>query len=108
MERIAQIMFVNLGCFDEYQKRHQQLWPEMESTLLKYGARNYSIFLNPNNGQLFAYLEVASKEKYNQIVETDVCQKWWKYMEPIMETNSDNSPIVIDLKPVFHLNEGAN
>ena len=30
-------------------------------------------------------------------------QKWWKYMEDIMETNHDNSPVSIPLKEVFYL-----
>ena len=29
--------------------------------------------------------------------------RWWDYMADIMETNPDNSPVSIDLKPVFHL-----
>ena len=30
-------------------------------------------------------------------------RKWWDYMADIMETNPDNSPVCIDLHPVFHL-----
>ena len=29
--------------------------------------------------------------------------KWWDFMADIMETNPDNSPVCIDLEPVFHL-----
>jgi L-rhamnose mutarotase len=32
-----------------------------------------------------------------------VMKKWWAHMADIMETNADNSPISIDLKPVFHM-----
>ena len=35
--------------------------------------------------------------------ETEICKKWWKYMADIMETNSDNSPVTIELKEMFHL-----
>ena len=37
------------------------------------------------------------------IAETDICKKWWKYMEPLMDTNEDNSPVTTDLQEVFHL-----
>ena len=30
-------------------------------------------------------------------------RKWWDYMADIMETNEDNSPVCVDLSPVFHL-----
>lgn len=104
MERIAQIMYVNKDSFEEYERRHNELWPEMKEELKSHGASNYSIFLNKNNGELFAYLEVPDVDKYNEIANTAVCKKWWDYMEPLMKTNDDNSPVALDLKEVFHLN----
>lgn len=103
MKRIAQIMFLHADSYDEYQKRHSELWPEMKTALKKYGATNYSIFLNRDNGELFAYLEVPDVDKYNEIANTDACKKWWAYMEPLMSTNPDNSPVTVDLDEVFHL-----
>ncbi len=35
--------------------------------------------------------------------DTEVCQRWWKSMAPLMKTNSDFSPVAIDLKEVFYL-----
>ncbi|MFT8318471.1 MAG: L-rhamnose mutarotase [Sporolactobacillus sp.] len=104
MKRIGQIMYLYKESYDEYQKRHAELWPEMKQTLKEYGATNYSIFLNEENGELFAYLEVPDVEKYNEIASTAICKKWWAYMEPLMKTHSDNSPVALDLKEVFHLN----
>ncbi|WP_374703721.1 L-rhamnose mutarotase [Paenibacillus sp. F4] len=34
---------------------------------------------------------------------TDICQKWWAYMKPLMETNPDDSPVSRNLKEVFYL-----
>lgn len=31
-------------------------------------------------------------------------RKWWSYMSDIMITNDDLSPVVIELKEVFHMN----
>lgn len=103
MERIAQIMYLHQDAYDEYQKRHAALWPEMKQALKEYGATNYSIFLNKANGQLFAYLEVPDVAKYNEIANTEICKKWWVYMAPLMDTNPDNSPVATDLNEVFHL-----
>ena len=30
-------------------------------------------------------------------------KKWWKFMKDVMPTNADNSPILVELKEVFHL-----
>ncbi len=103
MIRKASIMFVYKDQYEEYQRRHDELWPEMEKELKEHGAHNYSIFLNEESGQLFAYLEIEDKEKWNQMASTDICQKWWTYMEPLMETNPDNSPVSKELKSVFYL-----
>ncbi|MCL1633009.1 L-rhamnose mutarotase [Sporolactobacillus sp. CPB3-1] len=103
MPRIGQIMYLHKEFYKEYQKRHAELWPEMKKELKDHGASNYSIFLNEENGELFAYLEVPNVAKYNEIANTDICKKWWAYMKPLMKTNPDNSPVALDLKEVFHL-----
>lgn len=103
MKRIAQIMYLHSGYYEEYQKRHQRLFPEMRQALKNAGAQNYSIFLNKENGQLFAYLEVDNVETYKKIAQTSAAQKWWAYMAPLMETNADKSPVTLDLDEVFHL-----
>lgn len=89
--------------YDEYERRHTNLWPEMEEAILQHGGSSYSIFLNPTTGQLFAYLELENEETWGALANTDICKKWWEYMAPLMETNEDNSPVSIDLKEVFHL-----
>jgi L-rhamnose mutarotase len=103
MIRKASIMFVHRDCYDEYKLRHDELWPEMAAELKAHGAHNYSIFLDKETGKLFAYLEIEDEEKWDQMSQTAICQKWWAYMEPLMETNADKSPVSIQLDEVFHL-----
>lgn len=103
MLRKASIMFVDKDKIDEYKRRHDELWPEMEKTLKEHGVHNYSIFVEESTGRLFAYLELDHNHKWDEIAKTEVCQKWWKFMAPIMETNEDYSPVSIELKEVFHL-----
>lgn len=91
------------GFEKEYEKRHNQLWPEMRDMIHEYGGRNYSIFLDQEALTLFGYLEIEDEEKWNASAQTAICRKWWDYMADIMETNPDNSPVSVDLQPVFHL-----
>lgn len=102
MIRKASVMFVNEDSYDEYKRRHDELWPEMATELKNHGAHNYSIFLEEETGKLFAYLEIESEEKWSKMSETEICQKWWAYMKGIMKTNPDNSPVAVDLKDVFY------
>ncbi len=80
MKRLGQIMYLHKDAYEEYAKRHNNLFPEMRKALKEAGAHNYSIFLNKENGELFAYLEVDNIEKYNDIAKTDAAKKWWAYM----------------------------
>ena len=91
------------GFEKEYEKRHNQLWPEMRDMIHEYGGRNYSIFLDQETLTLFGYLEIEDEEKWNASAQTAICRKWWDYKADIMETNPDNSPVSVDLQPVFHL-----
>ncbi|MGL4654186.1 L-rhamnose mutarotase [Cetobacterium sp.] len=101
--RVAFKMKFYEGKHYEYEKRHSNVYPELESLLKESGAKNYSIFLDEKTNILFGYVELESLEKWDKIPESKICQKWWAYMKDIMETNLDNSPISIRLKEVYHL-----
>lgn len=103
MIRKGTVMKIFNGFEEEYKKRHCEIWPEMVEMLHKYGAENYSIFIDSKTNNLFAYLEIKDEELWTKSVETDICKKWWDYMKDIMETNEDNSPVSFELKEVFHL-----
>ncbi|WP_077621068.1 L-rhamnose mutarotase [Bacillus sinesaloumensis] len=103
MIRKASVMKVFEGYHDEYKKRHDELWPEMEKELKNHGAHHYSIFLDEESNTLFAYVEIESEEMWDAMSQTEVCQRWWAYMKDIMETNPDNSPVSKELKQVFYL-----
>jgi len=86
---------------EEYKKRHHKIWSEMVTALKQAGASNYSIFLL--NSTLFAYAEITDIEKWNDLPKQEIVKKWWEYMNPLMETNPDNSPVIRNMKEVFHL-----
>jgi len=88
---------------EEYKKRHNELWPEMREMLKEHGATSYSIFFDPETNDLFGYLEIEDEEKWSQTADTEINRKWWDFMADVMETNSDNSPVTVDLEKVFEL-----
>ena len=51
----------------EYAERHSPIWPELEAVLRSHGVRSYSIFLDPETGDLFAYVEIDSEERWAAI-----------------------------------------
>lgn len=89
--------------FEEYEKRHRQLWPEMRAMLKQHGVCSYTIDLDKETGYLFAQVEVQNEELWDGIAAEPINKKWWAYMEPIMETNADTSPKSVELHRVFEL-----
>lgn len=103
MIRKAFAMQVNPEQHEEYERRHNPIWPELQAVLESHGVLSYSIFLDEGTSQLFAYAEIESEEKWQAIAETDACQRWWRYMKDIMPSNPDNSPKSEELREVFHI-----
>ena len=101
--RKAFVMSVYPDKHEEYQRRHDLIWPELQSLLKSHGAHHYSIFLDKGTSQLFGYVEIESEERWQAIASTELYKKWWTYMADIMLTNADGSPKTTTLNEVFHL-----
>ncbi len=103
MIRKAFVMQVNPDAHDEYRRRHNPIWPELEQTLKSHGAHHYSIFLDEQRHLLLAYVEIESEERWDAVAKTEVCQRWWRHMTDVMATNADNSPVSTELSRIFYL-----
>ncbi|MFV0242328.1 MAG: L-rhamnose mutarotase, partial [Lacrimispora sphenoides] len=93
----------NEGMAEEYEKRHNLLWPDMKDMISRHWGPNYSIFLDEENNVLSGYMELEDEEKWAESADAPINRKRWDYMADILKTNPDNSPVSIGLKPVFHL-----
>jgi len=103
MIRKAFLMRLKPGQQQEYERRHNPIWPELQAVLKDHGVSNYSIFLDRNTDELFAYAEIASEEQWQEITQTQVCRRWWAHVNDLMFTNADDSPATVVLDEVFHL-----
>jgi L-rhamnose mutarotase len=103
MARVAFKMKLFKGFEEEYTKRHDALWPELEQLLKKTGISEYSIFLDKETNSLFGILKIDDPKALDNLPEQPVMKKWWAHMKDIMESNPDNSPVSIPLNEVFYL-----
>ncbi len=101
--RIASKMKLLKGFEAEYKKRHDELWPELKVLLKETGIKDYSIFLDEETNDLFAYFTIEDDNKLDNLPAQPIMKKWWAYMKDIMETNEDNSPVSLPLRQVFYL-----
>ena len=103
MVRVAFKMKMFPGKKEEYKKRHDEIWPELQSLLKETGISEYSIFLDEETNSLFGVLKVTDPLKLDELPKHEVMQRWWKYMADIMESNADSSPVSIPLTEVFYM-----
>ena len=103
MISIAFKMKLKPGARQEYKRRHDALWPEMNTLLKANGIHEYHIFHDAETDILFAVQKVDEGER--PFLKTEgILQKWWDHMADLMEVNPDNSPLVVNLEQVFQLN----
>lgn len=103
MSKIAFKMKLMPGFQEEYKRRHNEIWPEVQALLKENGISDYFIFLDEETNILFAIQQQEGDRSSQDLAEHPIIKKWWAYMADIMETNADNSPVSTPLKMVFHL-----
>jgi L-rhamnose mutarotase len=103
MTRVAFKMKLFPDKKEEYKKRHNALWPELQELLKGSGIEDYSIFLDENTNELFGVMKVKNSKLLDELPKHPLMKKWWAYMKDIMESNPDNSPTSVPLEEVFYL-----
>jgi L-rhamnose mutarotase len=96
-------MHLHPGNEKEYQKRHNEIWPELKAELRKAGVSDYSIYLDRKTNTLYAYQILADDACDGELAGKDIVKKWWHMMADLMDTNPDESPASDTLVELFHM-----
>ena len=102
-DRIAFRMTLHPGQAAEYERRHDEIFPDLVVALKDAGISDYSIWLDPETHHLFGILTRADTHTIDGLPETAVMQRWWAHMRDVMECHPDNVPVQVPLRRVFHL-----
>jgi L-rhamnose mutarotase len=106
MKRVGFQLKVKQELIEEYKKRHQAVWPEMQAALQRAGWHNYSLFMRPD-GLLFGYVEVDESFAQAQanMEREEVNLRWQSFMDGFIEIppglRADQA--MFELEEVFHL-----
>lgn len=103
MEKFAFRMQLKPGMIEEYRRRHDALWPELETLLRSACIEDYSIHYDAETHALFGVLWRSTEHQMHALPDHPVMQRWWSYMADLMDTHPDNRPVAVDLDTVFHL-----
>ncbi|MEO0496039.1 MAG: L-rhamnose mutarotase [Pseudomonadota bacterium] len=102
-EQIAFRMNLNAGEAAEYEKRHDEIFPELAAALKDAGISDYSIWHDPNSDHLFGILNRSDDHTMDALPDLEIVKRWWAFMADVMETDAHNVPTQIPLKRVFYL-----
>ena len=107
MQFVSTYMKIKSGYELKYRLEHQNIWPEVEEGISKYGIRNYSIFMKEL--MLYSYFEVEDLDKtMSQLAQDYDNQRWQKHMTKYFDISSGiNNGNTVYLKEILHM-EGDN
>lgn len=101
--QVAFRMQLKPGCQAEYERRHDELWPDLGQALSEAGIYDYSIFLDEETLSLFAVLRLRPDARPETLPSLPVMRRWWDYMADLMEVEPGNRPVEWPLRSVFYL-----
>jgi L-rhamnose mutarotase len=102
-DRIAFRMKLHPGREAEYEKRHDEIFPELVEALKDAGVSDYSIWLDPEDHHLFGILTRSDNHELNELPDTEIMKRWWAFMCDIMDSHPNSAPVQVTLKRVFYL-----
>lgn len=86
------------GCYAEYKKAHDELWPEIAAQMRDEGVH---MVIYHYEGRLFLHAEAPSQESFECSQAGEDVARWHEYMATLMETDDEGQSIVADLEVAF-------
>lgn len=105
VQRVCFLLRVQADRQEEYRRRHQAVWPEMQRALRETGWGNYTLFLAPD-GLLVGYLETDDfSAAQARMAAREVNHRWQSEMGDLFEQLGDDrtDEAMRPLDEVFHL-----
>src|SRR6185295_1172599 len=108
MRRFGSVIRLRPDHRDEYLRLHEQVWPEVEQTLLRANIRNYTIFLHGD--LLFGYYEYIGEDHdadQATIAADPATKRWWQLTDPCQEPMAEpgSGEWWSPMQEVWHLSE---
>ncbi len=93
------------GCYAEYKKAHDVLWPGIAAQMKGEGV---DMIIYEYEDRLFLHAEAPSKEHFERGQSGAETARWHAYMATLMETDSAGKSLVKDLEVAFVFGRYAN
>lgn len=99
------MMKLKPGALPEYQRHHDNVWPEMVREIERSGIARMTIY--HGDGNLFLFSEITDEAAWDRLWDSEISKKWSKVMSPLMEQTAQGKVAADELAEVFHLQTKA-
>ncbi len=108
MERLCFLMHLVPGMEAEYEKRHDEIWPDMQAAVNEAGFRNYTLFRRGT--QVIGYAECVPDiaTVLSQMGAHEVNTRWGESLSHVIASMTDETGDLIRYTEVWHLDESAS
>jgi L-rhamnose mutarotase len=103
MERAFFTFELRPGTEQEYQRRHDEIWPEMVEALTASGWSNYTLFRRGTTVYAYAECHPDRATAAAAMGATDVNKRWQVWFTDLIERITDDDGELIWADEVWHL-----
>jgi len=98
MESMGLVLKLKLGAYEEYKRRHDELWPELAQGL---EVNEISMVIYCFDGLLFVHQVAPSREAWSRMSQLPVTARWNCFMAEVLETDDNGNVIFHELPLTF-------
>jgi L-rhamnose mutarotase len=103
VQRVCFLMEVISGREAEYQRRHDEIWPELVTALSDAGVRNYSLFRRGTTVIAYAECHPDAATAFGKVGATEVNARWAKWFEDVLAEHVGPDGELLEAAEVWHL-----
>jgi L-rhamnose mutarotase len=103
VQRVCFLMEVISGREAEYERRHDEIWPELVTALSDAGVRNYSLFRRGTTVIAYAECHPDAATAFGKVGATEVNARWAKWFEDVLAEHVGPDGELLEAAEVWHL-----
>lgn len=104
MYRTAATFALKPGCYEEYKKAHDELWPDLARSM---SDNDVNMAIYHHKGRLYMFATAPTQDHWERSRNVPILEKWSKYMATLMVTGADGKAVVEPMDEAFVFGEFA-
>lgn len=105
MERLLFVMKLREGMVEEYEKRHEDVWPDLLGDLWAAGWRNYSLFRRGLEVYGYAECHPDVETALSAMGSSKANKRWAEWFTEVIEVLTDESGSLQRAPQAWHMDE---